>query len=50
MGDKNPKAISKQASHKQSKADRIKQRRQEAILAKQPPEHNDKNEHNDKKR
>jgi hypothetical protein len=35
MGDKSPKAIHKQSSQKQVKADRFKNQKQQAVLAKQ---------------
>jgi len=41
MGDKNPKAISKQKSQKQSKAAKDRQKR-EAIVARQSPDKTDK--------
>jgi hypothetical protein len=35
MGDKSPKAVHKQSSQKQAKADRLKQQKQQAVFAKQ---------------
>jgi len=35
MGDKSPKAVHKQSSQKQSKADKSKQQKQQAVFAKQ---------------
>jgi hypothetical protein len=34
MGDKSPKAVHKQSSQKQAKADRLKTQKQQAVLAK----------------
>ena len=35
MGDKSPKAVHKQSSQKQVKADKSKQQKQQAVFAKQ---------------
>ena len=35
MGDKSPKAVRKQATQKQAKADRANQKKQQAVAAKQ---------------
>ena len=35
MGDRSPKAVQKQSSQKQAKADQFKQAKQKAIFAKQ---------------
>ena len=35
MGDRNPKAISKQASQKQTQTDKSNRRKQEEVIAKQ---------------
>lgn len=35
MGDKSPKAVHKQSSQKQAKADQAKQQKQQAVFAKQ---------------
>jgi hypothetical protein len=37
MGDKSPKAVHKQAAQKQLKANAANQRKQQAVVAKQPP-------------
>jgi len=37
MGDKSPKATSKQAAHKQAKADATSQKKKDAASAKQVP-------------
>jgi hypothetical protein len=35
MGDKSPKAVHKQSSQKQAKADSLKKQKQQAVFAKQ---------------
>jgi hypothetical protein len=35
MGDKSPKAVQKQSSQKQAKADQFRQQKQQAVFAKQ---------------
>ncbi len=35
MGDKSPKAVHKQSSQKQAKADQARQQKQQTVLAKQ---------------
>jgi hypothetical protein len=37
MGDKSPKAVHKQSSQKQAKADKSEQQKKQAIFAKQSP-------------